>query len=336
MILNPAVIALLTGSLLISFLVLYASYHGLRIIRRWDLNSGSELQLDLEKRTYLISTLMSCVFGFELFSFFLFVFTADDLHAVFTGAMCAAGTLNVNAFGYPAMLVKVLNCLLAGFWLVLNYVDNRAFDYPLIRKKYLLLLVVAPFILLETYLQSAFFLTMRPDVITSCCGSLFNTESSGVGAGIAALPALPMAIIFFGTLTATLLAGIVFLRRGNGRGSGMLFSVLSLATFFVSAAALISFICLYFYELPTHHCPFCILQREYHYAGYALYVLLLLGAITGGSAGMLGRTGDTPSLQAVLPSIKRKLTISALIAFSFFLAIVTYKILSSNLVLFNY
>lgn len=33
-----------------------------RILRRWDINSGSELQLRLERRTYLISTLL----GFSL------------------------------------------------------------------------------------------------------------------------------------------------------------------------------------------------------------------------------------------------------------------------------
>jgi hypothetical protein len=336
MVLNPSVIALLTSSLLITFLVVYASIYGLRIARNWDLSSGAELQLDLEKRTYLVSTLMTYTFSFELFSLFLFIFTADDLHHLFTGAMCAAGTLNVNAFGYPAMLVKILNCLLAGFWLVMNYADSRAFDYPLIRKKYLFLLFIAPSILLETFLQSAFFWSMKPHVITSCCGSLFNTEKTGVAAGIAALPHIPMAAAFFGTIVATLLSGILFLRRGERWKVGILFSLLSLATFFVSVAALISFICLYFYELPTHHCPFCILQKEYHYAGYALYILPLIGAIAGGGVGILTWLGNVPSLKAILPPIQRKLAASALIAFALLLATVIYKMIFSNLALFHY
>ena len=44
--------------------------------------------------------------------------------------MCAAGTLNVNAYGYPALILKVVNAVLAGQWLILNHADNRVPDYP--------------------------------------------------------------------------------------------------------------------------------------------------------------------------------------------------------------
>ena len=81
-------------------------FYGIRILRNWDLKNGSELQLSLERKTYLISTIMSYAFGFQLLSLFLFIFTADKLASLFTGAMCAAGTLNVNGFGYPALLFQ--------------------------------------------------------------------------------------------------------------------------------------------------------------------------------------------------------------------------------------
>jgi hypothetical protein len=64
----------------------YSVYEGVRIIRHWDIDSGSEYQLDLERRTYLISTLMAYAMGFQLFSLFLFIYTADILSAgSFTG-----------------------------------------------------------------------------------------------------------------------------------------------------------------------------------------------------------------------------------------------------------
>ena len=40
---------------------------------------------------------MTYPFGFQLASLFLFIYTADHLHPLFVGAMCAAGTLYVNA-----------------------------------------------------------------------------------------------------------------------------------------------------------------------------------------------------------------------------------------------
>ena len=115
--------------------MLYASVFGAQILRRWDLRSGSELQLGLERKTYLISTLLAFVFSVELLSLFLFVFTADALRTFFVGAMCAAGTLHVNGFGYPALLLKIVNFVLAGTWLVLNAADIRGYDYPADEKK---------------------------------------------------------------------------------------------------------------------------------------------------------------------------------------------------------
>src|SRR4030067_3443835 len=167
MIFHPAILALLLASALINFMVLFAAYDAVRIWRRWDLASGSELQLGLERRTYLISVLVAYSFAFQLASLFLFIYAADHLHTLFVGAMCAAGTLYVNSYGYPTLILKVVNFLLAGLWLLLNYTDNKAYDYPLVKKKYLFLLGIAPFLLVEGILQTNYFLRLSPDVITS-------------------------------------------------------------------------------------------------------------------------------------------------------------------------
>lgn len=57
--------------------------------------------------------------------------------------------------------------------------------------------------------------------------------------------------------------------------------------FGVSLAAIISFISVYIYELPTHHCPFCIVMEEYGYIGYLLYLPLFGAAVTGMGIGVL-------------------------------------------------
>ena len=224
MILSPAVIALMLGSAAVGLLALYASAWGVRILRHWDLRSGSESQLQLEKRTYLVSTLMAWAFAFQVGSLFLFIFTAEDLHRLFVGAMCAAGTLNVNEFGYPTILLKVGNALLAGIWLIVNYTDNRASDYPLIRKKYALLLVVTPLLLLETFLQGAYFAGLKANVITSCCGSLFGAEAQGPVSLLVGLPARPMQAALIASLAITFASGLLFL---SGRAwAGALFACL--------------------------------------------------------------------------------------------------------------
>ena len=288
MILHPPIVALLVGSLLVSFLLILASWYAIRIFRGWDLASGSEFQLGLERRTYLVSTAMGYACAFQVVSLFLFVYTADDLAPLFVGAMCAAGTLYANSFGYPTLMLKAVGAILAGAWLIVNYADNRGRNYPLIKEKYGFLFVLTPVALSETAAQAAYFGGLKADVITSCCGSLFSAGASGVASELAALPSSPTRVAFYTVVAALLLAGGWFRRRASG---GYVVSALSILAFLVSIAAIISFISLYIYELPTHHCPFCILQREYHFIGYPMYALLFAGITAAIIVGMISSLG---------------------------------------------
>ena len=325
---QPAALALLLIALLVSAMGVYAGYYGMRILGHWDPASGSEQQLELERRTYLISTIMSYILSFELMSLFLFIYTADDLHTLFTGAMCAAGTLAVNSFGYPALLLKIVNFLLSGVWLIINYTDNRGYDYPLIKVKYELLNLVVPLLVLESCLLFAYFAGIKPDVITSCCGSLFSHESGGFSGDIAALPHVPMQIAFFTGITITAVSGLFFYRKDR---AGYLFSASATITFPIAAASVVSFICLYIYELPTHHCPICLLQREYGYVGYLLYATLFGGAVAGIGTGVLMPFRKNGSLIRIIPALQRRLVLVTLYCYLLFTVIVVWKIITSAL-----
>jgi hypothetical protein len=333
MIFHPAILALLIGSVLISSMLLYSAYYGTHILRSWDIRSGSEGQLNLERRTYLISTLMSYAFGFQLLSLFLFIYTADRLSPLFVGAMCAAGSLNANEWGYPTIGLKIFNFLLPGLWLVVNYTDNRAYDYPLIKTKYALLILITPLVLAETILQGSYFLSLQPNIITSCCGTLFTADAEGVTSGIIALPYGPVEALFYSSMALSFSTGIFFYFKGKG---SLLFSLASIVTFAASTAALISFISLYIYELPTHHCPFCILQKEYSYVGYSLYVAFLGGAVSGMGVGVLTPFRRVGSLKDVLPVVQKKLAAASLIFYGTGLVIVLYWVIFSNLSLRGY
>jgi len=328
MIFQPAILSLLVGSISISLMLAYSAFDGVRILRKWNIQSGSELQLSLERKTYLISTIMTYAFGFQLVSLFLFIYTADHLNPLFVGAMCAAGSLNANEWGYPAIVIKVINFLLAGLWLIVNYTDSRAYDYPLIKKKYGFLLLITPSILAETFLQSNYFFGLKPDIITSCCGTLFTTEAQGITSTVIAFPRIPVEIAFYSGMALTLFLGGYYCLKGK---AGYLFSLASLLTFFVSLIAFISLFCLYFYELPTHHCPFCILQKEYGYIGYPVYVTSLGGVVSGAGVGVLMPFRKIISLGGILPSVQRRLAILALICYALLTGIFSYQMIFSNL-----
>lgn len=330
MILHPAMVALVLVSFLMTGMSLYGAFFGIRIMRQWDLKSGSEKQLDLERRTYLISTILSYVLIFEIGCLFLFIYTADALHNQFVGAMCAAGSLNAAPYGYPAFLLKILNVILAGLWLIVNHVDNRAYDYPLIRKKYALLLILAPLIAAESIAQLLYFTGVKPDVITSCCGSLFSSEGGSVSSDMAALPAEMAMGGFYLSFALTFAAGLIYRLTGK---LVRLFSFASLLFFGVASLSFISFISLYFYELPTHHCPFCVLQREYGYIGYLLYATLLAGVVSGTGTGILALFKRIGSLAKILPRIQKRLAGVCLGSYLLFFGMAIYRMLRTDFTL---
>ena len=327
MILHPAIASLIIASVLIDGMAIYASLFGIQIIRKWDLQSGSELQLSLERKTYLISTILMYMLVFQIASFFLYIFTAESLHELFVGAMCAAGSLQVNSYGYPVFLLKMINVILAGLWLIINYADSRAFDYPLIRKKYWLLLILAPLILMESVLQMSYFLNLKGDIITSCCGSLFSAGRNTLTSEMASLPVRASMAAFYSLMVLTLLSGIVFIRTVKW---AYLFSLAGVITFFASCIGLVSFISVYIYELPTHHCPFCMLQKEYHYIGYMFYVSAIAGVISSAGVGVLQRFRCIGSLSAILPQIQRRLAVTSIIAYFLFTALSLYYIFATD------
>jgi hypothetical protein len=330
MIFHPSILALLVASLLICFMVLYSAFYALQILRRWDIRSGSEGQLILERKTYLISTLLAYLFSLEIISLFFFIFTVDQLHTFFVGAMCAAGSLYVNSYGYPVLILKVINFLLAGLWLIVNYADNRGYDYPLIKKKYLFLLILTPLIFAETVLQANYFFRLDPNIITSCCGSLFSIGEKSLTAEISNFPVFPLEILFYLSLTLTVASGLLFLLGIKG---GYLLAGFSGLTFIVSISSILSFISIYVYELPSHHCPFCILQKEYHYIGYPLYLTLFGGTISGLGVGLLMPFRNITSLTEILPIIQKWLAAVSLILFVIFAALVTHYLLFSGLLI---
>ncbi len=330
MILNPGIIALITSSLLVSAFSAYASFMGIRIIRCWDLSSGAPAQLQLERKTYLVSVIFAYVSGFQLLSLFMFIYTADHIHTLFVGAMCAAGSLNANGFGYPTLVLKGINFFLCGIWLVVNYADNRAQDYPLIRFKYKFLLVITGLLIVEAFFQIRYFTGLRVDIITSCCGTLFSEESQEIAGRIASLPARPTMILFFLALVLTFRTGVHFWVTGRGARWFAGFAFLALV---LSVVSVVSFISVYYYELPTHHCPFCVLQSDYHYIGYGLYLALLPAGIFGAAVGVLEGFSTQVSLKKVVPVLQKRLCILSMSAYVVFLLISLYPMIFSDFVL---
>lgn len=334
MLFQPAIIALLLASALCVLGLVASAPFAVEVIRRWDIRSGSERQLQLERRTYLFSTLLTFVLALQLAAVLLFVFNAEKMSGMFVGAMCAVGTLNVNAFGFPALNAKIAVFFLAAMWLAINHLDSRARDYPLVRIKYALLLALAPLLAASAWTELQYFLGLRADVITSCCGSLFSEGNPTLAAEASALPPVPAMWLFYGSLGAA-----IALAAWHGYGGGKSdwgaypLAAASVMAFAATIAGILSFVSLYIYEHPHHHCPFCILKPEYGYQGYWLYVPLFGATAAGLAVGAVQPFARIESLREIVPGFSRRLAAIAANGFALTAAIATAMLWHSNLVL---
>ncbi len=335
MILHPGILALLVGASIVVVMVLYASFIGVRILRRWDSGSSSEEQLTLERQTYLVSTLASTALGFQAVSLLLFLYTVDDIHGLFTGAMCATGSLNAAPWGWAVLGVKIVALFLSLIWITLHHFDQRAGDFPIVRGQYRGLLVLAPLVTADLVLQIAYFTGLDPQVITSCCGALFSDGGSTLASELAGLPVRPMLWTFYLGIASFLALGLVCLLRPSGLVRYAL-SAASVVLLFVSGASIVSFLSLYIYELPTHHCPFDMIQKQYRFIGYPIYLSLFAAVYFGLLPGLFHPMRKIPSLANLIAAAEIKWLILGLSSALVFAAIASWPVLFGELTLRGY
>jgi hypothetical protein len=280
MILHPGVLALLLGGMISLVMLSGGALLGIKIARRWDPNGAEADQLSLERRAWLVAVLVRWAIVFEALSLLLFIYTADVIHPLFVGAMCATGTLNANPIGWHLIWIKLLLFLLGSLWMVVNHLDLQLPEAPLTRLKFIALVPLLPLVAADLILMLAYFTGLEPEVITSCCGALFSSGGDGLASELAALPLRPMIIAFY--LVSILFALLLMIcRQTAGRLWRTLLALSALGFGVVSLASVVSFISVYYYRLPSHHCPFDLLQGHYHFIGYPLYLCLFGATLCG-------------------------------------------------------
>ncbi len=326
MMLQPGVLALLVGATLVLAMLLHADWIGLKVIARWDFSSSSAAQLELERQTHLVSSLTGYALGFEVLSAVLFVYTTDDLSRLFSGAMCATGVLYANPVGWSVLLVKLLIVLACPLWIAVNSLDQRAGDFPIVRGKYMALLLLTPLVAADLGLQVAFFKGLDPQIITSCCGSLFAESHGGVASELASAPAVPMMWAFFTSIAVFLvLAGLNLVK--SSRWLRLVLALLAVELLLVALASVVSFVSLYVYQLPSHHCPFDMLKGEYGFVGYPLYASLFTAVIFALLPGITSPLRRRTSLDALIEESERRWLVVSIVAVSLFLAISCWPML---------
>ena len=165
-------------------------------------------------------------------------------------------------------------------WIVYDSLDRRAGDFPIIRQKFFGLLLLAPLMGVDLVLQIGYFTGLDPEIITSCCGALFSESGGTLASEMVGLPVRPMLVAFYSVAALFLATGVACMASLSS-GPRYLLAALSLLALVVSLVSVVSFLSLYVYELPTHHCPFDMLQRQYGFIGYPIYISLFAAIVFG-------------------------------------------------------
>jgi len=254
---------------------LVACVSTLKILRRWDFRRVSSAQYRLEKRGYLVVLIIFFLLTAKLALLPFFAYAVDKLAVIIPGAMCGAGVINANVYGGLLLKLKIVVLFLSGLWLLVNRTDLRATDYPHFKAKLRLYLAIFGFVVVETALDFLYFANISTLTPVACCSVIF-----GISRGADALPLgldTGSLLLVFYLLFALIL--VLCLARYS------LVSLVANAAFlFFAYHAVVGFFGTYIYALPTHKCPFCMLQKEYYFVGYLVWGSLFLGTFFGMAA----------------------------------------------------
>jgi hypothetical protein len=247
----------------------------LTLLRHWNFSSFTTQQFRLERRAYLLMSIAVFVFVLKLLLFPYFIFTIDKMSMVVPGAMCAAGVISFDGTGMHLLYVKIAVLFVLVLWLVINYYDIARGDYRWSVLKYRLFVLIFLLISTEFWLTLRFFNALDIHAVLNCCSTLY-----GLLEGMNPLPfgldKTPMVTLFYLTWL-----WILFSHAAQKQWSHLSALVLFVPIGYYSV---LYFFGTYIYELPGHHCPFCMFQRDYWYVGYAVWGLFAGGLFAGAAA----------------------------------------------------
>ncbi len=240
----------------------------LKLLFGWDINRSTKEQYYLEKVAYLASTLALFLFWVKTILYIYLVYTLDELSIYIAGAMCAAGVVSANSYGLWLLGIKAISLFLLLLWMVLNSYDLEQKNYPIFKKKIVLLIFISLFILLEGWLNYSYIVNIDTSLPVSCCSTLFG-NLEGENPLPFNLNTISLIILFFLLFIAFELSLLI-----DSKLTTLVVTPLFLV---LSYYSVVYFFGTYIYEVPTHNCPFCMMQKEYNYVGYILWGTLFFG-----------------------------------------------------------
>jgi hypothetical protein len=273
MLITPEIIGLSIVDTLLLLFATVAFVVSISIVKNYDRDATTGLQYSLEKQSYLVSVIIKYMLAVKVVLFLFYIFALDKISFAIPGAMCAAGVVNADPLTTPLLFLKIINLYLSLFWIVLDREDMKDEKEPYHTLKFRFFLLLYLLIVIEIFIELYTLLGIDVNSVVDCCGAIFSDKSGSYIALFLNMPSSLIVTLFYGLYALLLFAKVIQNRY--------LFSFLNLLFLIIAIVSLIAFFGTYIYELPSHHCPFCLLQQDYNFIGYFLYIALFLGTFNG-------------------------------------------------------
>lgn len=268
---NQVIVYLLSESILF-ILLLVAFVVSIKILMKWDFESYTPLQFALERRAYLVTTILIFVFSLKFLLIIYFIFSIDTLALLVPGAMCGAGVISANEYGSYLLILKLTILFFLTLWFYMNTYDMHTKNHQWFKEKSWLFSFIFILFMIELALDFLYFTHIDTHAPVSCCSALFGQLE-----GANPLPFglnITLLLVLFYLLYVLVVLSIISAQT-------ILYIVSNILFVYFSYYAVVYFFGTYVYELPTHKCPFCMLQSDYMYVGYLLWMSLFIGTYIG-------------------------------------------------------
>ena len=252
-------------SLILTVILLFIT---IKAVIKWDFNSNSKEQYKLEKSVYLGSVISHFLLAVKFILLVYLVYTLDAISIYIPGAMCAAGVVSANSYGMAMLGIKFITIFILILYITFERYDLEAKYYPIFKQREYILLIAIILIFIEGTLDYLYFSNIDLNAPVSCCSTLYGTLE-----GHNPLPFnldIKSMLLIFGLLFIAFIIVLILEIEAL---------VFIIAPLFVAISyySVVYFFGTYIYELPTHKCPFCMMQKEYYYVGYFVWGSLFFG-----------------------------------------------------------
>ena len=280
--------------IVILLLLSFAFLNTLFILKNFVVNSGTELQYSLEKKSYLVLAIIKIVLIIKIILLPFFTYTLDKLSNIIPGAMCAAGVISANVYGEPLMLLKIFLVVLMLLWLTLNAKDLRSYDFKYFKAKLWFFGLIYILAFGEVALEILFFSGLTTINPVLCCSALYGDmqDSNPLPFNLSIIEL----IVSFYLTYLLIIISTYFKKR-------YLLLLLSVVFTYISYYSVVYFFSTYVYQLPTHQCPYCLLQDNYFYLGYFIYFSFMVALFYSLSGAIFTFSKNTCKYAAVFYSL---------------------------------